>query len=303
MEKNNQHSQPLLLRMSTQSEPERKPPNLLTRLSTPPLRKRKRELSSESNERWKSSGRDSTPDSKRPRVSPTNWANGQERQTRRRGRHLIPTLLRSTPSLLSRMRTDLRLEEPLPLLERLTEPTNAPLGGESEKRSKTSWIKFPEENLKGMTTSQGSHGSEREKTRCHGLVLPSTHPEGLAASKPVGLSSSSAKTYQESSPSYELPTTSPRVSLQLNGTEFFEVSPSTSTKSSRPCTLSSLMKRERAAWEELKSYLPWQNLNDKSSLALNGHQLSDECRKQSLSFSHQQNTLLLGNTFLYLTTL
>ena len=282
---NNRNSRPLLLRMSTQPEQETKPPNLLTRLSTPPLRKRKGELLSESSERWISSGRESIPDSKRPRVSPTSWENGQERQIRRKEKRLTLTSPKSTPSLLSRMRTDPQREKPLPLLERLTDPISAPLENGSETRLRTSWIRSLEENPREMTMSPEFHGNEQEKTRCLGLAPPSAQREEPAASRLVELSSSSAKTYQELRPSCELPATSLKASLQPNGTEFFEANPSTSIKSSHQCTLSNLMRRERAAWEELKLFSPWQNRSDKSGLDQNGRQPLDECQKRSLSFS------------------
>lgn len=74
-------------------------------------------------------------------------------------------------------------------------------------------------------------------------------------------------------------------SSQCNGAESSKVSQLISTRSSPPCTLSSLMKRERDAWATLKSYLPQQNLNVKSSLEWSGPWLSEGWRKRSFSSS------------------
>ena len=103
--------------------------------------------------------------------------------------------------------------------------------------------------------------------------------------RPVEPYSDSVKTSQASKPSCESPAISPREFLHPNGTESFEVNQSTSTRSSPRCTLSSLMRRERDAWERLKSCLPWQNLSDRSKPEPNGPQPSEECRKQLFSSS------------------
>ena len=107
----------------------------------------------------------------------------------------------------------------------------------------------------------------------------------VAASRPVELYSNSVKTFRESNHSYESLMASPRESHPLNGTGSYEENLSTSTRSSPPCTLSNLMKRERDAWEQLRLYLPSQNPNARSEQALNGLQPSDECQRQSSSFS------------------
>ena len=69
--------------------------------STTQEEKRKREISSELNEKWKSSERESAPASKHHHMLPMNWGNGQELQKKRRGKHLTLTSPKSTPSLLS----------------------------------------------------------------------------------------------------------------------------------------------------------------------------------------------------------
>jgi len=146
MENHNSDQPTLLLRLSTNPRMEEDPPNLLSRLTTPPLGKRKREYSSELSSKWKSSGRGNVPASKPRRELQTNWASGKERQIRRRERPLISTSPKSTHSLLSRMRTDQPPEDPPNLLKRLSSPSNEPPGKESEKRSTNFWIKYPEEN-------------------------------------------------------------------------------------------------------------------------------------------------------------
>jgi hypothetical protein len=60
MENYSQNNPPLILRMSSNQEMEEEPPRLLLRMATPPLKKRKREFSRESNERWKSSEKGNT---------------------------------------------------------------------------------------------------------------------------------------------------------------------------------------------------------------------------------------------------
>lgn len=260
-------------------------PKLLSRLTTPPLRKRKRRSSSESSEKWRLLGRESAPVSKRHHVSPTSWKNGLELQTRIKGKPSIPTSRKSIPSLLSRMKTDQTPEEPPRLLERLSEPVNGQMESESERRSMSSWIRYPERNLREKRVRDESLERGRGKKTCLGLIHPSTHPEEEVVSRPAEFFSSSVKTCRESSRSCESPTTSPKESHLRNGTEFFEANLSTSTRYYPPCTLSSLMKREKAAWEELKSFLPSQSPNVRSKREENGHQPIGECQRQSLSFS------------------
>ena len=262
------------------------PPKLLSRLTTAPPRKRKRESSNELSKRWTSSGRESAPVSRYHHASPTNWRNGREHQTKIRGKPSTHTWPRSTPSLLSRMRTDQTPEKRPHLWERLSSPpSNNQPENESERRSRSSWIRYPEMNLKEKRLNSESYEREPRKKTCLGIAPHPAHPEGVAVSKPAESYFSSARTYQELNPSYELPTTFPKESPPHNGTESLKASQSISTKSSPPCTLSNLMKRERDAWDELRSFLPSQNPNDRSKREANGLRPSEGCLKQSHSFS------------------
>ena len=67
----------------------------------PPLKKRKREYLSKSNEKWESSERENVHTSKHQHVSPMNWETGQEHQTKRKGKHSIPTLPKEINSILA----------------------------------------------------------------------------------------------------------------------------------------------------------------------------------------------------------
>ena len=289
MENNNSTNPSLLSRLSTRMSMsptmEENPPELLSRLTTPPPRKRKRGSSSDSNGRWISSGRENTPDSKRLHALPANWEDGKGYQTKKEGEHSTPTLPRSTRSLLSRMRVVRTPERRPRLWERLTSSNSSQRRKGSEKRLKSSWTKYPEMISKERRLSNESHERGPKRKTCPGMAPLQRPPEEVAASQLAKPCSSSAKTYQELRPSCELPATSLKASLQPNGTEFFEANPSTSIKSSHQCTLSNLMRRERAAWEELKLFSPWQNRSDKSGLDQNGRQPLDECQKRSLSFS------------------
>ena len=283
MEKNNSTS--LLLRLSTDLNMGEPPPKLLTRMTTPPLRKRRREPSNELSERWKSSGRESIPVSKPRHMSLTSWTSGLGRQTRTRERPSIHTLQKSTPSLLSRMRTGQLPEEPPTLLERIFSPSHSRTGRESERKLMNSWTRYQGKNLKKMRSSSASLERGPRKRICLGSAQPLTHPEEVAALQPAEPSSNSAKIYQGSSHSCELPTTSPMGSPPHSGTKSFEVNLSTSIRSSLPCTLSKLMKRERVAWEELRLFLPWQSPNDRSRQEEIGRQHIEGCQRQLFSSS------------------
>ena len=84
MKENNSNTTHLPLHMRLSTDPnlnvETSPPQLLMRLTTPPLRKRGRELSSESNERWKSSEKESTPGSKRVASELEKWAGVSDKE-------------------------------------------------------------------------------------------------------------------------------------------------------------------------------------------------------------------------------
>jgi hypothetical protein len=79
MERNNLTNPPLLLRISPKPGIEENLPKLLTRMSTLPPGKRKRELSIELSGKWKSSAKKSAPVSKRRHVSSSCVANELEK--------------------------------------------------------------------------------------------------------------------------------------------------------------------------------------------------------------------------------
>ena len=123
------------------------------------------------------------------------------------------------------------------------------------------------------------------RTKCLGTALQIVPLEGAAVSKLVKPCDSLVRTCQESDHSYGLPIISPTAYHPHSGTDYSKVNPSTLTKSSRQCILSNLMKREKEAWEQLRSYLRWQSPNDKSEQGLSGPQHLEDCRRQSRSFS------------------
>jgi len=101
----------------------------------------------------------------------------------------------------------------------------------------------------------------------------------------VKLSGNLVKTSAGLNPSYGLPTTYQKGSPLPNGTESSEGNLSISTNSFHPCTISSLMRRERDTWEMLKSFLPLQNQNARSKRGESGQQYSVDSSKESPSFS------------------
>ena len=139
-------------------------------------------------------------------------------------------------------------------------------------------------------TNQELSNNEQGRKRCRGSTTQSTWFEEAAALRPAGLSSNSVRTYQESKPSCASPMTSQKESLLLNGTVCSKESQLTSTKSSPPCTLSTLMKRERATWAQLKLFLWSQNQSNTSELELNGLLPSEECPRRSYSSSLTKET-------------
>ena len=205
--------------------------------------------------------------------------------TKRKERSSTRTLQKSTPSLLSRMRINPSPERLPNLLDQLSQSSKEQTEKEFERKSRNSWIKYPEKNSKMKKLSNKSLERERKKKTCLGISHLPVHLEGEAALKPAKPSSNSVRTCQESKPSFELLATSPKESLHHSGTGSFEENQLTSTKSSRQCTLSNLMKRERDMWEELRLFLPWQNPSDRSKQEENGRQRSDGWRRQWYSYS------------------
>jgi hypothetical protein len=130
-------------------------------------------------------------------------------------------------------------------------------------------------------TNQEWLNDELGKTKCLGTAMQSVLSEETAASKPVKLSSGSAKICRELNLSYVSPIISQRESPRLNGIAYSRENQSTLIKSSPQCTLSTWMRRERVAWGQLKSYLQSQNQNDMSGLEPSGPQPLGECQKQS----------------------
>ena len=285
MEDNNQTFPPLLLRMSTDPKWREKPPSLLSRLSTPPLKEQKSESSNELNEKWKSSEREDVLASKHQHASRASLRSGKEHQKGKRGKHMTLTSLKSTPSLLSRMRVNQLSEEPPSLWKRLSSPSNNHQRNESETKLRNSWARSLKEKKTKKRVSDESYEREPRKKTCLGTTPRLDLLEEAAVSKRAESCSNSAKICQESNHSSESLTISLRESPPPSGTAFSEVNQSISTKSSPPCTLSNLMRRERDAWDELRSYLPWQSQSGRSKREVNGLQPSGGCRKQLFSSS------------------
>ena len=127
-------------------------------------------------------------------------------------------------------------------------------------------------------------GDKCERMKCPGIMQQSAPVEEPVALKPAGHCCALAKTCLELSPSYMSPSIFQEEYPPLSGIECSGENPSTSTKSCCRCTLSSLMKRERDAWAQLRLCFQWQNQKSRSKPEPNGHQLSKGCLKQSLSF-------------------
>ena len=172
-------------------------------------------------------------------------------------------LPKKTPNLLSRLSID---------------------PSESEMKLRTFLTNYPEENLTEMRANSESLDDWSGRMKCLGTTPLLAQLGEPAVSKPVKLCYNSAKTYQESNHSFELLTIFLKESPLPSGIDYSVENPSTSIKSSLPCTLSNLMKRERDAWDQLKSCLQQPSPSDRSKLELNVHQLSGECRKE-LPFS------------------
>ena len=254
---------------------------MLLRMTTPQPRKRGAESLSELNEPWRNSERGRAPDSKRQRTLSTNLTNGLESPTKKRGEHMTLTSRRSMPTLLSRMETVQPPGEP-PNLQNRQSPVKGNLN-EPSTRLRTSLISSQGENQMTRKEELGVSEGKSEKTRCPGITPQPVHLEEAVASKPAKSCRSSAKIYPGLNHSYESPITSPTESLHPNGTDFSEENLSTLTKSSHLCTLSSLMKRERGAWEQLRSCLQWQKPRDWSKPEQNS-QLS--CLQKDVKGNH-----------------
>ena len=135
-----------------------------------------------------------------------------------------------------------------------------------------------------MENSVSSDGG-LEKMKCHGLTQPSAHHEGAAALRPVEPYVSLVKTQPGLRPSYKLQTTFQKGSPPPSGTGCSVENLSTSTRSSPQCTLSSLMRKERDAWDQLKLFLPLQRPSSRSKPDWSGLQPSGERPRQPHSFS------------------
>ena len=94
-----------------------------------------------------------------------------------------------------------------------------------------------------------------------------------------------AKTQPGLRPSYESQTTFRKGSPPPSGTGCSVENLSTSTRSSHQCTLSSLMRKERDTWDQLKLFLPSQRPSGRSKPDQSGLQPSGERLRQPHSFS------------------
>jgi hypothetical protein len=110
-------------------------------------------------------------------------------------------------------------------------------------------------------------------------------PSPLAASRPASAWRSISRTSRAAGTKSKSPPELPVTSLLLNGSEFSEARPSTSTTSSPLSTALQLMKRERLALETQESALASLTRNGVSVPLRTGHQLGGSLRKPSASFS------------------
>ena len=255
--------------LSTQ-ETEEATPKLLQQMSSPPPKKRKAKSTSESNRLWTPSREEKHPDFKHPHLSLMSWTNGQGSLIVKEEMSLTLTSQKLTRPLSSlkpasaQMPKDL---EPPCLLERLTSPNLCTKG--DEMRWRNSLTESPGVNLKRTEKHRWSD-IESGRTRCPGIIQQPIPPAEAAVSKPVELCVSLAKTLLGSSPCYASPTTFRKESPPPSGIESSRASLLTSIKSSPPCILSRLMKREREVWEQLKSCLSLQSPSVRSKRGLNG---------------------------------
>jgi len=205
-----------------------------------------------------------------------NLTNGPgSRMVKGKGRS-TPISLKSVPTLLSRSEETYPPKPPNLLLQ-LSHPKDKQSA--SNVKLTISSSDYPEETLKKTKMSYLSLRGERKKKICPGIKSPIPPPVEAAVSRPVKHLSNLEKTYQESSLSCELPVTYQKESPPLNGTESSEESPLISTRSSPPCTMSRLMRRERDAWETLRSFLLSRRPSSRSKLGQSGQWLSEDSSK------------------------
>ena len=122
------------------------------------------------------------------------------------------------------------------------------------------------------------------KPKCLGLTKTTNHYNRLftpVARKPVGYLEPTTEISPKRNSSPRSPQIPLQESLAPNGSAFSRVTQSISTRSSPPCTMLSLMKRERVAWEMRRSLL--QSLKQRRGYELlpNGLPHGGEPREQS----------------------
>ena len=159
-------------------------------------------------------------------------------------------------------------------------------------------VMIPREKNQTMSTKPLVRNPRSKSPTWDGMIqmnLPSTVTT-LSTKKLVDFSESTTKTSPEPNSSSELLDARPKESPLLNGSEYLEEKSSTSTTSSRLCTVLQLLKRERHALVTQKSAL--ESLMQKGVLALppNGLPLGTSLLGQllSLSLTAQKNYASMG---------
>ena len=258
METNNLEPPCLLTRMSSPplNQPLQSshldPPELLHQLSPLKLRMRKSGYLKELNKPGRVSEANKLPSSIRSRMLSMNLINGPMQLTRTETGPLTPTWLRSTPTLLAR----LRMNSPAaPSLLHCLSPWLLTRSGHDQEKMSPQITCF-KLGMRKKRKSESMAESEHGKKICLGSHQISSPLGETLVSRPAELSNNLAKTSLVQSPSYKLPIISQKEYHPPNGIGYSEGSPLTSTRSS-PCTLFNLMMRERAAWVTLKSC--WQS--------------------------------------------
>lgn len=271
----------LLLRMSMGKTPKQAHPTPLSRMSEPQTSKRKIRSLKELNELWTDSVKEGSPTSKQRRTLLMNLKSGPGSQMLKGKRHSTPISQKSTRTLLLRLEETYPCESPN-LLLRLCSPTIDL--NDSEGKLMTSSKDCPKETLKMMKMNGQLPSVEQKKKACLGTKSPTLPPAKAVVSRLVKPLGNLERTCQGSNPSCKLPTTYLKEFHQPSGIESSEENQLTSIRSSPPCTMSSLMKRERDTWEMLKLFLPLQRLSSKSNLGQSGQRCFGDSSKQSHSF-------------------
>jgi hypothetical protein len=250
------------------------------------------ESSINSNRQLKSSGVVTL--QKRIRSPPSSTYSGRTLMSRllnhKRRRLLTPISPKSSPSnLTSTSPEDLTIQD---LETRITPPTLSRLSpSEPQRKHMTTsnqnqtkmMINFPRDR---NSSNQTCLGSPKPTTPSPSIATP-------VAKKPVGYSKHLTKTSPKPNSLSRSLQIHQLESPHLNGNESSKETQSTSTKSSRPYTMLSLMKRERVAWETRRSCLEFLRAKNESLPPQSGLLPGEELQRPlDLPFPIEKKNLL-----------